>query len=271
MQFILTNFSFKGSKVLENELDSLLFKDIAFGSKTVTKNQNNQIMYYNRVLVPISEGFQLPKDDFYKRIKNSIERNSLNADQIESLIGFMELLDIASKNPEIKFSIYPMAVLNHEEIGIGYSDGSFKKSNNSASYACVKLLKEDSKGTYDSFSDQYYTYESYNDVIKEGTNNIGELSGIKKLVELFDDKKYQVIISDSEYGLKCYREWIYNWEKNGYKTYSKKPILNQDLIKETQKLLNESGKIVMFKWVRGHNNNSFNELCDTLAKDILNI
>lgn len=86
-----------------------------------------------------------------------------------------------------------------------------------------------------------------------------------------EDHRFQVVISDSEYGLKCIREWYYNWKANGFKTYSKKPIANKDLICSIFDKISDFQKMIFFKWVKGHNKNSFNELCDIEAKAALDI
>ena len=47
-------------------------------------------------------------------------------------------------------------------------------------------------------------------------------------------KKLFIILSDSTYGIKCFREWIYSWQKNRYRTFNNKPIKNKELIEEIQ-------------------------------------
>lgn len=271
MNYLVVNFTFVGSKMLENELDNLVFKDVAFGSKTSYQTPSNININYSHVLIPAGEGFQLPTDEFHSWLENSINTSfEFQPYEKASIVGFLEISDFLKKNMfNVKLTIDVIARISDNQIGIGYSDGSCKKSTNQASYACYKLLNESEAGAYDDFTGKSYEYEEFSEVIEDGTNNIGELSGIKKLIEEFSDKKFQLIISDSEYGLKCYREWIYNWSKNGYRTYSKKPISNKELICETFELMKKSGKTIFFKWVKGHNKNSFNEMCDIKAKEVL--
>ena len=271
MKYLVVNFTFVGSKMLEAELDKNIFKDVPFGSKIIYQTPPNYNITYDHVLIPVWSNVQLPKDDFHEWLENSIEKNfEFEPYEKSSIVGFLEISEFLKKNIfNVKLLISPIARIDESDIGIGYSDGSCKPSTNQASYACYTLLEQDEFGVFDDFTGKYYKYKEYSEVIENGTNNIGELSGIKKLIENFSDKKYQIIISDSEYGLKCFREWIYNWSKNGYKTYSKKPISNKELICETYEKIKNSGKVIFFMWVKGHNSNSFNELCDTKAKEIL--
>jgi len=69
--------------------------------------------------------------------------------------------------------------------------------------------------------------------------------------------------TDSEYVMKGMTEWIEGWQKRGWKTSAKKPVLNQDL---WQKLLKVSeGKEISWKYVAGHSGHDFNERCDEIA------
>ena len=71
------------------------------------------------------------------------------------------------------------------------------------------------------------------------------------------------INTDSEYVMKGMTEWIEGWQKKGWRTAAKKPVLNQDL---WQELLRASeGKNVVWKYVAGHSGHDLNERCDEIA------
>lgn len=76
------------------------------------------------------------------------------------------------------------------------------------------------------------------------------------------------VCTDSEYVKKGMTEWIAGWIKKGWKTSTKKDVLNRDL---WEKLLHEdtrlrqSGVAVMWKYVRGHAGIPGNERADTIA------
>jgi ribonuclease HI len=220
-------------------------------------------------LIDILEGCTPPKDIFSASIKNGIEKNGYFSDEVaNSLIFFFMQSPYLKKNiSDISFIISPLTIIEEDKLAISYSDGSFKKTTNQASYGCVRLLNESDSGLVDDFTGKKFEYQELSGVIENGTNNIGELTGIKVVIENFSDSKFQLIISDSQYSIKCFREWFYTWRKNNWKTYAKKDILNKDLIIGISELLENSKKCVFFKWVKGHNSNSFNEVCDKLAKE----
>jgi len=59
--------------------------------------------------------------------------------------------------------------------------------------------------------------------------------------------------------------WIFGWEKNGWKTSNKKPVMNQELWKELIGLVREfKGKIVWEK-VKGHSGHIYNDKADEIA------
>jgi ribonuclease HI len=95
------------------------------------------------------------------------------------------------------------------------------------------------------------------------TNNRMELTGaIVGLKEL--KKPCRVTLhSDSQYLAKGITEWIQKWKEKGWRTASKKPVRNQDLWKELDRL---SGiHQIRWKWIKGHAGHAENERCDRLA------
>ena len=72
-----------------------------------------------------------------------------------------------------------------------------------------------------------------------------------------------VIFTDSTYVKNGITDWIKKWEKNGWKNSNKKPVKNKDL---WIKLIIYVKKIkIVWKWVKGHSNNKYNNLADELA------
>jgi len=98
------------------------------------------------------------------------------------------------------------------------------------------------------------------------TNNRMELMGaIKSLEYAVRDFPHSNIElnTDSEYVMKGITLWIGNWQKKGWKTAAKKPVLNQDL---WQELLRVSGGLnIHWKYVAGHSGHDLNERCDEIA------
>lgn len=101
------------------------------------------------------------------------------------------------------------------------------------------------------------------------TNNRMEMMAVIKALEYFvslapkDSEQKAVIYTDSSYVKKGASEWLSNWQKNNWKTKSKKDVLNKDLWKNLGHLLNDAE--VEFKLLPGHSNIPGNERCDAIA------
>lgn len=104
------------------------------------------------------------------------------------------------------------------------------------------------------------------------TNNRMELLGaIKGLQEIDARHAHAVsveVCTDSEYVRKGMTEWIGGWVKKGWKTSTKKDVLNKDLwehlLKEETRLKG-TGIKVLWKYVPGHAGIAGNERADTIA------
>ena len=97
------------------------------------------------------------------------------------------------------------------------------------------------------------------------TNNRMELTGAIKALEFVSQLSTgnYLLFTDSEYVTKGMTEWIERWQKKGWRTANRKPVLNQDL---WQKLLQlTGGKEVEWKYVAGHTGVSLNERADEIA------
>lgn len=95
------------------------------------------------------------------------------------------------------------------------------------------------------------------------TNNKMELTAAIEALKYLQQPSKGVLTTDSEYVQKGITVWILNWKRNGWKTATKKPVLNADLWRELD-ALNQQHEID-WRWVRGHNGHAENERCDQLA------
>lgn len=96
------------------------------------------------------------------------------------------------------------------------------------------------------------------------TNNRMELTAVIKALEALKGKKWPVLITtDSKYVLQGMTEWIEGWKRKGWRTASKKPVLNADLWRELDVLVQQFE--IEWYWVRGHSGHPENELADQLA------
>lgn len=103
------------------------------------------------------------------------------------------------------------------------------------------------------------------------TNNRMELTGaIKGLKEIGPRMHVEEVevCTDSEYVKKGMTEWILGWMAKGWKTSTKKPVLNQDLWEELhaeEKRLKDAGVKVSWTYVPGHAGVPLNERADVIA------
>ena len=137
---------------------------------------------------------------------------------------------------------------NINEIVELYTDGS-----------CVNNGKSTAKSGYGIYFPKYPTYTTYGSIPKneKHTNNRAELIAIQKGIQICIDNFKDnpcLIISDSEYCINSLTIWIDKWKKNGWKTSSKKPILNVDLITNIDSLIQRHG-VISFEHVNSHGKN----------------
>ncbi|MDO5722110.1 MAG: ribonuclease H [Actinomycetaceae bacterium] len=98
-----------------------------------------------------------------------------------------------------------------------------------------------------------------------GTNNIGELSAVLALLRATAHTGEDLLIyCDSQYVINSMTKWIHGWKRNGWRTASKKPVANADLIRAIDAELR--GRVVRFEWVRGHAGHDLNEAADSRAR-----
>lgn len=95
------------------------------------------------------------------------------------------------------------------------------------------------------------------------TNNRMELTAVIQALKIADPNSHIVVHTDSSYVLKGATEWVSDWEKNNWKTATKKPVLNEFLWKDMIKVM--EGKSISWKLLPGHSGIPANERCDVIA------
>ena len=99
----------------------------------------------------------------------------------------------------------------------------------------------------------------------QGTNNIGELTAILRLLEATAETGEELhILADSQYAINVVSKWRLGWKKRGWTKADKKPIKNLELIQEIDRAM--EGRRVTFEWVKGHAGHRMNERADDLAR-----
>lgn len=110
---------------------------------------------------------------------------------------------------------------------------------------------------------------------KNTTNNRMELQAVIEALKYIKDlwksdfqyirKSDFRIYSDSNYVLSGITSWVYNWEKNGWRTANKKEVLNQDLWKEMIDLVRNIDTKINWEKVKGHSGHVYNDRADEIA------
>ena len=104
---------------------------------------------------------------------------------------------------------------------------------------------------------------------RKTTNNRMELMAAIEALKLLKEECEVDLSSDSRYLTDAINQnWLSSWQKNGWKKADKKPVLNRDLWEELLFHINKHK--VTFIWVKGHNGNPYNEICDSMAVEAYN-
>lgn len=99
----------------------------------------------------------------------------------------------------------------------------------------------------------------------ETTNNRMELrAAIEALNSLKRPCKVKLSI-DSTYVKDGITKWVFNWQKNGWRTAAKKPVKNADLWQDLLEAVKRHD--IEWHWVKGHAGDADNERADILASN----
>jgi ribonuclease HI len=102
---------------------------------------------------------------------------------------------------------------------------------------------------------------------KTTTNNRMELMAPIMALRKIKKPSEVIIYTDSTYLKNGITIWIKKWEKNGWKSASKKQVKNKDLWVILNELTKE--QIIDWKWVKAHAGNKYNEMADSLATEAI--
>ncbi len=132
-----------------------------------------------------------------------------------------------------------------------YTDGACSGNPGPGGWAVIILVNNEIK-------EMFFGSE------KNTTNNQMELLAPIKAIQKFKKKSEISIFTDSTYVRDGITIWIKQWEKNGWKTASKKPVKNKELWKKLKNL--SSKHSIKWIWVKGHAQDKYNNLVDELAQ-----
>jgi ribonuclease HI len=95
------------------------------------------------------------------------------------------------------------------------------------------------------------------------TNNRMELTAAIRALQALTAPCQVSLHTDSKYVIDGITGWIFGWQKNGWKTAAKKPVLNADLWQELLGAVRPHK--IEWIWVKGHAGHPENERADALA------
>jgi len=131
-----------------------------------------------------------------------------------------------------------------------YTDGACSGNPGPGGWGAVLIYKETKK--------EMSGYDP------ETTNNRMELLAAIKALDALKEPCVVELYTDSAYLCNGFAKgWIYNWDRNGWKTAQKKPVENREL---WERLLAHSRRHdIHWNKVKGHSDNELNNRCDELA------
>lgn len=132
-----------------------------------------------------------------------------------------------------------------------YTDGACSGNPGKGGWAAILIYKGREKVVSGGYPDT--------------TNNRMELTailfGLKQLKESCDVTVY----SDSAYAVNAFNQgWISDWQSNNWRTKDRSEVKNKDVWQAL--CLEVSRHKVVFKKVKGHSDNEYNNRCDEYAR-----
>ncbi|MCU4164107.1 ribonuclease H family protein [Carboxylicivirga caseinilyticus] len=134
-------------------------------------------------------------------------------------------------------------------------------------------LYADGSFASESFTSGYGIIIDYNDgqtnVINQsftgGSSNLMELKAVQKgLKQLIEFERIQVN-TDSRYVIRGMVQWMHFWKYNNWQTASGSEVKFAEVWKDLNAITD--GKLIEFKWIKGHSGHTLQDFCHILAKE----
>ncbi len=98
----------------------------------------------------------------------------------------------------------------------------------------------------------------------ETTNNRMEMTAAIEALRATRGADAVRLHTDSQYLKNGITQWMAGWKRNGWKTASRQPVKNQDLWRALDEQC--AGRVIDWRWVKGHAGDFGNERADELAR-----
>ena len=146
---------------------------------------------------------------------------------------------------------------------IYYTDGSATGNGTENSIGGFGIVEVDENNNI------LWEYQENN--LKYETNNSMELTAILYALNHIEIEEVSfmkpIIYSDSAYCVNLINDWMYSWERNGWKRPKNQEVKNLNLIKQ----IFELASLAEIRKVKGHSDNKWNEYADKLATGVYKI
>ena len=144
-----------------------------------------------------------------------------------------------------------------------YTDGSATGNGTENSVGGFGIVEVDENNNI------LWEYQENN--LKYETNNSMELTAILYALNHIEIEEVSfmkpIIYSDSAYCVNLINDWMYSWERNGWKRPKNQEVKNLNLIKQ----IFELADLAEIRKVKGHSDNKWNEYADKLATGVCKI
>ena len=144
-----------------------------------------------------------------------------------------------------------------------YTDGSASGNGTENSIGGFGIVEVDENNNI------LWEYQENN--LRYETNNSMELTAILYALNHIEVEEASftkpIIYSDSAYCVNLINDWMYSWERNGWKRPKNQEVKNLNLIKQIFELVD----LAEIRKVKGHSDNKWNEYADKLATGVYKI
>jgi ribonuclease HI len=149
--------------------------------------------------------------------------------------------------------------MNPESIYI-FTDGSSRGNPGPGGWGAVVIFQEKNNGKQKTG----FKIQELGGREEHTTNNRMELTAAMNALHKIQDSREKIqVFTDSGYLIGGITKWIHGWQKKGWKTADKKPVLNRDLWEKLLELTDN--KKIDWKHVNSHVGVAGNERCDEIA------
>lgn len=141
-----------------------------------------------------------------------------------------------------------------------YTDGSSLGNPGPGGYAAILFEEYNQDGNTVS-REVARLFQGY----RMTTNNRMEIMAAIRALDLVPVGEEVALHTDSQLLVHAFeKDWVRRWQSKGWKKSGYRPVKNRDLWEQLLKRVED--RTVRFQWVRGHDGNAFNELCDSLSR-----